>query len=211
MRQYVLSSLGKRIVEHSSRIHPLIAFNTFVYHVARWDPNWIEHSPSVTDTSLSSREWAGLVIHAFSLMSLTKDNLEIGRDFNGGDGVLLKIEYEKDLEIVTGVFVEQTLVTYKAHDNLTMGIAERIKAKSDKGKSYAWNKHLIIWCNINGEFNTDEIEKLVSTGRFSIVNVVGFNGKDRTYTSLIFDKDEGLIHRFRVAEKDLVDDSLDKN
>jgi hypothetical protein len=209
MTEYALTSLGKKIVENVVMIHPLVAFNTYVYHVAKNDSKWVEQSRKVSDTNMSMREWAGLVIHSLALMNLTKqNNLEIGKDFVDGDGVIVKKVSEKELE---GVFVEQTLVTYKAHTDITEGIAERIKAKSDKGKAYAWNKHLIVWCNINGDFEVGTIAALVKTGRFNVVNVIGFNGENRLYKSLLFNKDEGLINEFGVLEVDIIDDKLNRN
>ena len=209
MTEYVLTSAGKKIHEDVVKIHPLVAFNTYVFHIAKYDSNWIEQSRKVTDTNMSMREWAGLVIHSLALMNLTKSlNLEIGKDFVDGDGVIVKVISDKHLE---GVFVEQTLVTYKAHTDITEGIAERIKAKSDKGEAYAFNKHLIVWCNIDGDLDIDKIADIVKAGRFNVVNVIGFNGERRLYKSLLFDNDKGLINQYGVLEADIVDDKLNKN
>lgn len=203
MKEYELKSQGLRLNHQAVMVEPLLAFNNFV-RPGLTKADWAEDSKKQTDTNMSMREWAGLVLHSISLMSLTKDKLLIGKDFIDGDGVLIRVVPSPDGDIYEGVYVEQTLVTHRAHTNLYEGINERIRAKSAHGGSYAENLHLILWLNINGDINTGAMAELVKAGRFNIVNIIGYHEDRRRFLSFIFDKDEGMIHRFQVAESDLL-------
>jgi hypothetical protein len=199
MNDYRWRPQGLTIREEAITVHPLIAFEKFVVP-GLGVPAWVEDSSNVTDTGMSKREWAGLVVHAFSLMSLTGDRLVVGKDFDGGDGVIVR---ENSNGYVDGVHVEQTLVTHKRHTDLEQGIKAELAKKS--AKQYP-NTHLIIWCNIEGNFDPPAIAQIVSGGAFNIVDVVGFNSGPRVYQSLLFDKDvlAKPIHSFHVKESDLL-------
>jgi len=117
------------------------------------------------------------------------------------DGGLVRGESE-------AVYVEQTLATHrdKKYKNLLEAVAGQVQAKSSRGQNYADNRHLIVFCNINGDMQEDELAKIVSQGSFNIVNIFGFNSNDRHYLSLLFDRDksDALIHKTAINETELV-------
>lgn len=180
---------------------PYLAFKLFVLPGLN-DPNWIEDSTKITDTNMSKREWAGLVIHAIALMDLTGDSLRVAKMLDNDDGGLVRGESE-------AVYVEQTLATHrnKRHKTLLETVEARVTSKSSNGQNYAENRHLIIFCNMDGDLQEDELAKIVSKGRFNIVNIFGFNGKDRHYLSLLFDRDkaDAPIHRCAISEAKLIE------
>src|SRR5690606_17944266 len=107
------------------------------------------------------------------------------------------------------VYVEQTLATHrnKKYSTLLETVADRVEDKSSNGENYAANRHLIVFCNMDGDLHETELAKIVSRGRFNIVNIFGFNSNDRHYLSLLFDKDsaDGPIHRCEISEAELIE------
>lgn len=198
---YAWKPKGLPIKVQGVAIDPYLAFKHFVMP-ALGDPNWIEDSSKVTDTGMSKREWIGLIIHAIALMDLTGDDLRVAKMLDNDDGGLVRGESE-------AVYVEQTLATHKnkKHDTLLETVAERVEDKSSKGESYAANMHLIVFCNMDGDLQETELAKIVSEGRFNIVNIFGFNSKDRHYLSLLFDRDkaDAPIHRCAISETKLIE------
>lgn len=183
-------------------LDPILAFKHFVLP-ALGDVNWIEDSDDVTDTTMSKREWIGLIVHALALSDLTGDKLRVAKMLDNDDGGLVRGESE-------AVYVEQTLATYrdnKKHKTLLEAVAARVQDKSSKGQNYADNMHLIVFCNINGDMQEDKLAEIVSQGRFNIVNIFGFNGKDRHYLSFLFDRDKSNvpIHRTAISEAKLIE------
>ena len=152
---------------------------------------------------MNKREWAGLVVHCLSLIHMTGQDMMVGKEYAGGDGMLARKVTEKGKTSYHGVLVEQTLVTHKAHTDLLTGVKERLEAKSSRGKNYAENKHLIIWCNIDGSFEPGSLAKVISIGAFNIVSIIGFDGNTRDYRCLIFDKKikNRSIYSGRISEK----------
>jgi hypothetical protein len=200
-KEYGLKAHKLGIREQVQVGDPIKAFHLYVAP-GLGERSWVEKSQPVTDTGMSMREWAGLVIHGLALSDLTGEPLLVGKDYRGGDGVIAKSSrlpnhYE-------GFYVESTLVTHKKYTDLTEGIEERIKEKSKKGENYAHKTQLIVWCNINGDFEVSAIESAVSNGNFQTVDIVGFNDTGRVYLSLILDKDDGLIHRYIISERYLL-------
>lgn len=151
---------------------------------------------------MSKREWAGLVIHAIAPMDLTGDSLRVAKMLDNDDGGLVRCESE-------AVYVEQTLATHKnkKHKTLLETVALRVESKSSNGQNHAENRHLIVFCNMDGDLQEDELAKIVSKGRFNIVNIFGFNGKDRHYLSLLFNRDkaDAPIHRCAIIEARLIE------
>jgi hypothetical protein len=198
---YTWRPRGLPIRTQGIAIDPYLAFKLFVLP-GLVDPGWIEDSRDVTDTNMSMREWAGLIIHAITLMDKTGDTLRVAKTFDNDDGGLVRGENEV-------VYVEQTLATHRnpKHSTLLEVIEERVEDKSSNGESYAANQHLIVFCNMDGELQEDEIAKIVSKGRFNIVNVFGFDGKDRHYLALLFDKDVSgePIHKCAISEAGLIE------
>ena len=201
MTDYTWRPKGSAIKAQGIAADPYLAFKLFVLP-ALGDPNWIEDSSKVTDTGMSKREWIGLIVHAIALMDLTGDNLRVAKMLDNDDGGLVRGESEV-------VYVEQTLATHKnkKHDTLLETVAERVEDKSSKGESYAANMHLIVFCNMDGDLQEVELAKIVSKGRFNIVNIFGFNSNDRHYLSLIFDRDkaDAPIHRCAISEANLIE------
>ncbi|MDB5179427.1 MAG: hypothetical protein JWN12_59 [Candidatus Saccharibacteria bacterium] len=192
---------GLPIKAQGIALEPILAFKHFV-QPALSDVNWIEDSDDVTDTTMSKREWIGLIVHAIALSDLTGDKLRVAKMLDNDDGGLVRGESE-------AVYVEQTLATYrdnKKHKSLLEAVDARVQSKSSKGQNYADNMHLIVFCNINGDMQEDELAKIVSKGRFNIVNIFGFNSNDRHYLSFLFDKDkpDAPIHRVAISEAELV-------
>ena len=206
MEQYVWKPQGIALHEQAKVGDIYQAFKLYVMPGLN-NSDWIEDSKPVTDTGMRMREWAGLVLHALSLADLTKDTILIGKDFTGGDGVLMKTIGKRNY----GVYVEQTLVTHRAHADLMTGIEERLKAKSDKGEGYSENKHLVIWLNINGDLIPNDLAPIIAKYDFNIVNIIGFNSANRTYSCYLYDRSKikAPIHQFNIVEKDLVDKALE--
>jgi hypothetical protein len=192
---------GIKIHEQAVVIDPMLAFAKFVMPLLG-NVGWIEDSKKLSDTHMSGREWAGLIIHCLSLMKMTGENLRTGKDFVDGDGVLIRGDDGK----LEGVYVEQTLVTHRAHKDLFEGVKERLMGKSFKGENYAANRHLIIWCNIDGTMDMPALAKLISTGMFNIVDIIGFNGATREYFSYVFDKEvtHSPIYIASIKEENLL-------
>lgn len=181
---------------------PIQAFKLYVLPALN-NPNWIENSRDVTDTKLSSREWAGLVMHAIALEDLTGDHMLVAAEDTGGDGAITRMNGG----VGEAVLVEQTLATHLKHNDLLTAVEERVTAKSSQGENYAANKHLVVWCNITGEMDEEKLAKVVSKGRFNIVDIIGFHEKDKAYFCYIFDRDNDKkpIHRCSISERKLVE------
>ncbi len=182
-------------------IDPVLAFKHFVLPGIGQE-NWIEDSSKVTDTNMSMREWVGLVIHALALMDLTGDELQVAKMLDNDDGGLVRGNSE-------AVYVEQTLATHKdkGHKSLEDTVARRVESKSSRGKSYADNRHLIVFCNMDGNLEEDKLAAIVAKGRFNVVNIFGFSGANRHYLSFIFDRDksDGSIHKAAISEANLIE------
>jgi hypothetical protein len=201
MADYTWRPKGLPIKAQGIAVDPYLAFKLFVMPGLN-DLNWIEDSSKVTDTGMSKREWIGLIVHAIALMDKTGDTLRVAKMLDNDDGGLVRGENE-------AVYVEQTLATHKnkKHDTLLETVAERVEDKSSKGESYAANMHLIVFCNMDGDLQETELARIVSEGRFNIVNIFGFNDKGRHYLSLLFDRDnaDGPIHRCAIGEAKLIE------
>lgn len=199
MTDYTWKPNGLVIKTQGVPIEPILAFKHFVMP-GLGDANWIEDSSNVTDTGMSKREWAGLIIHAIALMDLTDDKLLVAKMLDNDDGGLVRRNSE-------AVYVEQTLATHRDKKTKTLeeAVANRISDKSSKGENYAENRHLIVMCNMNGTMQEDKLAKIVSGGRFNIVTIFGI-GNDRRYLVYIFDKDkpDGPIHRTAISELELI-------
>ena len=201
MADYTWRPKGLPIKAQGIAVDPYLAFKLFVMPGLN-DLNWIEDSSKVTDTGMSKREWIGLIVHAIALMDKTGDTLRVAKMLDNDDGGLVRGENE-------AVYVEQTLATHKnkKHDTLLETVAERVEDKSSKGESYAANMHLIVFCNMDGDLQETELARIVSEGRFNIVNIFGFNDKGRHYLSLLFDRNnaDGPIHRCAIGEAKLIE------
>lgn len=205
MNSYELKPLDEKVNIQARSGNPLEAFHKFVAP-GLGNPGWIEDSVYVTDTGMSMREWAGLVVHCLSLMALTGQTFEVAKGDTPGDGLLVRRKGDSS-KGGDCVYVEQTLATHRAYKeevSLSRAIKDRVQAKSSRGANYSENTHLVVWCNLDGDFNNDEISKIVAQGGFNIVDIIGFNGEHRVYKSLVFDKDKGHVHSFGVLEKDLL-------
>jgi hypothetical protein len=201
MTDYTWRPKGLPIKAQGIAVDPYLAFKLFVLPGLN-DPDWIEDSSKVTDTNMSKREWVGLIVHAIVLMDKTGDSLRVAKMLDNDDGGLVRGENE-------AVYVEQTLTTHKnkKHKTLLNTVAERVSDKSSNGDNYAANRHLIVFCNMDGDLQEAELAKIVSNGRFNIVNVFGFNSIDRHYLSLLFDRDNvnEPIHRCAIGEAKLIE------
>jgi len=198
---------------HKIRIRgtPLLwpqALRSFVLPV-RHQPDWIENSRNVTNTGLSAREWFGLILHAIALTDASGENFYVSTENTGGDGAVVNYENGEGM----AVLVEQTLATHKENGEFLEIIKRRVDSKSAKGENYAANRHLIVFCNNNGDLIEKELTKVVNEGRFDIVNIIGFaeNEQGRHFLSFIFDKDfsEGAIHRMAIKEPELWQAAID--
>lgn len=195
---------GQKVIIQAQAIEPVVAFKAFVLPLLG-DVNWIENSRYVSNTGMSAREWAGLVLHAFVLSDATGEDVKVAKTYDtSGDGaVVVSRGYGNE-----AVLVEQTLVTHKAHTNLETGVAERITAKSSRGENYSENNHLVLWLNITGDIDEKKIASLVANGGYNIVSLCGFREDDmgRYYLCYLFDKDktDGSIHKISVKESSLI-------
>lgn len=200
MTDYTWKPDGLAIKAQGISIEPILAFKHFVMPGLS-DANWIEDSSNVTDTGMSKREWAGLIIHALALMDLTGDKLLVAKMLDNDDGGLVRGNSE-------AVYVEQTLATHKDKKSKTLeeAVANRIEGKSSRGENYAANRHLIVMCNINGQLQEDKLAEIVSRGKFNIVTIFGISD-DRHYLAYIFDRDKpkGPIHRAAISESRLIE------
>jgi hypothetical protein len=199
---YTWRPKGVPVKAQGIAIEPILAFKLFVMPGIS-EVNWIEDGDKVTDTGMSKREWIGLIIHAIALMDLTGDKLLVAKMIDNDDGGLVRGNEE-------AVYVEQTLATHidkkNKNKSLLEVVANRVNVKSSYGQNYADNMHLIVFCNMDGDMQEDELMKIVSKGRFNIVNIFGFNGETRHYLSYVFDKDKtnGPIHRCAISEANLI-------
>ncbi len=197
---YTWKPKGLAIKAQGVCIDPILAFKHFVLP-ALGDVNWIEDSSKVTDTGMSKREWIGLIIHSIALSDLTGNELKVAKMLENDDGGLVRGDSE-------AVYVEQTLATHrdKKYKTLLEAVAGQVQVKSLRGQNYADNRHLIVFCNMNGDMQEDELAKIVSKGSFNIVNIFGFNGNDRHYLSLLFDRDkpDAPIHKTTISEAELI-------
>ena len=135
MVDYTWKPKGVPIKAQGIAIDPHLAFKLFVLPGLN-DPNWIEDSDKITDTNMSKREWAGLIVHAIALMDKTGDSLRVAKMLDNDDGGLVRGEIE-------AVYVEQTLATHrnKKHNTLLETVADRVQDKSSNGENYAANRH----------------------------------------------------------------------
>ncbi len=195
---------GQKVTIQAHAIEPIIAFSAFVLPVLR-DANWIENSRYISNTGMSAREWAGLVLHALVLSDATGEDVRVAKTYNApGDGaVVVSRGYGNE-----AVLVEQTLVTHKAHTVLETGVIERITAKSSRGENYSENNHLVLWLNIKGNIDEIKIAHIVSQGGYNVVSVCGFREDDRGryYLCYLFDKDkkDGSVHKISIKETSLI-------
>jgi hypothetical protein len=202
MTQFGFNSQKLLSPEEVIVIEPKKAFEEFVAPRLQ-DENWVEDSKKLTDTNMSSREWAGLVVYSLSLAQLINEDILVGKDSRNGDGVIVQ---PLSNGRYNGLFLEQSLVTHRAHNDLATGLLERIQSKSSKGEQYAGKQDLVLWCNLNGEINTVEIANMVDdkTNLFSIVAVVGFNKSTNSFMCYIFKKTHGLIGNYVYSYQDLM-------
>lgn len=193
---------GQKVLIQASSLEPLLAFKLFVLPVMG-NLGWMENSKPVTDTSMSSREWLGLVLHALTLRDLNGQHFLVAKEFTGGDGALVLAENGLN----SAVLVEQTLATHRAHDDLLTAVRERVAAKSSRGANYSENKHLIVLCNIDGQMDGEGLAGVVAEGDYSIVNVIGFvnDERGRYFLCYLFDKDiaTGTLHISAIDEQAL--------
>ena len=198
---YTWRPKGMAIKAQGISIDPILAFKHFVMP-GLGDVNWIEDSSKVTDTSMSKREWIGLIVHAIALMDLTGNNLQVAKMLENDDGGLVRGSSE-------AVYVEQTLATHrdKRYKTLLGAVEGQVQAKSSRGQNYADNRHLIVFCNMNGDMQEDELAKIVSKGSFNIVTIFGFDGKTRHYLAYVFDRDKpnAPIHKCAISEAKLIE------
>lgn len=208
MTDYTWKPKGLKVNIQAIAIDPILAFKLFVLPVMN-NPGWIENSRDVTDTKLSSREWAGLVLHAISLIDKTGDDMQIAKESTGGDGALVRSHDGKN----EAVLVEQTLATHMESSDLLKTIERRVQAKSGRGSNYSENKHLVVMCNIPGDLVEAELTKVVANGAFNIVNIIGFHEDERGrhFLCFVFDRDNtsGPIHRCAVDEEKLRQVAMD--
>jgi len=198
---YTWRPKGLAIKAQGVSVDPIVAFKHFVLP-GLGDVNWIEDSSKVTDTAMSKREWIGLIIHSIALQDLTGNELQVAKMLENDDGGLVRGNSE-------AVYVEQTLATYrdKKYKTLLEAVEGQIKIKSSRGQNYADNRHLIVFCNMNGDMQEDELAKIVSKGSFNIVTIFGFDGKTRHYLAYVFDKDktDAPIHKCAISEGKLIE------
>ena len=203
MTDYTWRPKSVAIKAQGISIEPILAFKHFVLP-GIFTPDWIEDSSKVTDTKMSKREWIGLIIHALALMDLTGDKLLVAKMLDNDDGGLVRGNKE-------AVYVEQTLATHKdkKHVSLEKAVEGRVSDKSSKGQNYADNRHLIVFCNMDGELKENALAAIVAKGRFNIVTIFGFHGKDRHYLAYIFDreKSDGPIHKVAISEAKLIEEA----
>lgn len=182
-------------------IDPILAFKHFVLPGIGVE-GWVEDSSKVTDTGMSKREWIGLIIHALALMDLTGDQLRIAMMLDNDDGGIVRGNSE-------AVYVEQTLATHrdKRYKSLLEAVEGQVENKSAKGESYAANRHLVVFCNIDGDLEEGKLAAIVAKGRFDVITIFGFAKDSRHYLAFIFDRDksDGPIHRVAISEAKLIE------
>ena len=175
----------------------------------RHKKNWIEDSRDVTNTGLSAREWLGLILHALVLTDKTGEYIQVATDKTGGDGAIVRDENG----VLHAVLVEQTLATHMEKGDLLEVIERRVNKKSSKGENYSLNKHLIVYCNNNGDLNEKELFQIVAKGKYNIVTIIGFqdNHKGRHFLCFLFDKDspDKAIHKCAISESKFWQEAID--
>ncbi len=199
---------GAKITIQGVPYDPFQALKNFVLPI-RHILGWIEDSKDITNTGLSGREWLGLILHALSITDKTGEYVQVATDDTGGDGAIVR----KENGVQHAVLVEQTLATYKEKGKLLEVIERRVSKKSSRGENYALNKHLIVYCNNNGDLNEKELYPIVAKGLFNIVTVIGFqdNAKDRHFLCFVFDKDSPrkAIHKCAISEPEFWQAAID--
>lgn len=199
---------GVKITVQGVPFDPFQALRNFVLPI-RHTPGWIEESKDVTNTGLSAREWLGLILHALSLTDKTGEYVQVATEKTGGDGAVVRNENGTQ----HAVLVESTLATYKEKGELLEIIERRVNRKSNRGENYALNKHLVVYCNNNGDLDEKKLYPIVAKGLFNIVTVIGFqdNEKGRHFLCLVFDKDTPgkTIHRCAIKEPEFWQAAID--
>lgn len=190
---------GVKITVQGVPYDPFQALRNFVLPI-RHTAGWIEDSKDITNTGLSGREWLGLILHALSLTDKTGEYVQVATDDTGGDGAIVRNENG----VKHAVLVEQTLATHREKGELLEVIERRVNHKSSRGENYALNKHLVVYCNNNGDLNEKELYPIVAKGLFNIVTIIGFqdNHKGRHFLCFVFDKDspDEAIHKCAISE-----------
>jgi len=199
---------GVKIKVQGVPYDPYQALRNFVLPI-RHIPGWIENSKDVTNTGLSAREWLGLILHALSLTDKTGEYVQVATEKTGGDGAIVRDENG----VQHAVLVEQTLATYREKGDFLEIIERRVSHKSGKGGNYALNKHLVVYCNNNGDLNEKELYPIVAKGLFNIVTIIGFqdNEKGRHFLCFVFDKDHPseAIHKWAIKEPEFWQMAID--
>lgn len=199
---------GVKIKVQGVPYDPFQALRNFVLPT-RHIPDWIEDSKDVTNTGLSAREWLGLILHALALTDKTGEYVQVATENTGGDGAIVRNENGAQ----NAVLVEQTLATHKEKGKLLEVIERRVNHKSSRGENYALNKHLVVYCNNNGDLNEKELYPIVEKGLFNIVTVIGFqdNEKGRHFLCFVFDKDtpDEAIHKCAIKEPEFWQRAID--
>jgi hypothetical protein len=199
---------GYKIKIQGVPYHWPLALRNFVLPI-KHQKDWIENSKNVTTTGLSAREWFGLIIHAIAMSDMSGDEILVATEDTGGDGAIIRVENGENM----AVLVEQTLATHKENGDLLEVIERRVKAKSSRGENYAENKHLVVFCNNNGDLIEKKLAKIVSEGLFDIVNVIGYqdNEQGKHFLSFIYDKDvsDKAVHRMAIYEDKLWQAAID--
>lgn len=201
---------GMKVTIQARPIHPLYAFKLFVLPFVD-EEDWIENGPIVPNKKgMRVREWAGLVLHALTLHDNTEKAIYVGQPHSMyGDGAVMRVNEGKR----EAVIVEQTLATYKAGQDLNAELERVISKKSNesRGKDYAENNHLIVFSNMNGDFDDKKLMEIVTRSSYNVVNIIGFSSKkvegwankyERHYLCYLFNKDfpERPIHHSAINE-----------
>lgn len=183
---------------------PTIAFKRFV-QPSLGEAEWIEDLNDVEETTMSKREWMGLILHAMALSKITSERLRVAmlHDENSY-GCLVRDDDEV-------VYVAQALASHretKKFTTLLHSINEQLgrSRKFFSRQDYPKDAHLVIFCDLDVTLHEDTLAKAVSQNKFSIVNIIVYDDEEKRFSSFIFSKEkpEGAIYKASVSGAELV-------
>lgn len=172
------------------------------------NPHLLKVGRQYTNIKLRPREVLGAFIICAVARFISGQSWTIARDPMGGDGVVLCMDESRWAE---GAFLEQVYVSRLKEkspatiDEIIGRIEVEIKKKHDKGKSYSEDRHLVIFLDIEGLLDYQQVKKNVDRikdGGFDSYWL--FAPWDKSYSYLVFllkaAKDQPTAYSIEIAE-----------
>lgn len=185
-------------------LNPLTAFKLFV-QPSLSKAEWLEDINDVGETTMSLKEWMGVILHAMVLSYLSGENLRVAM-LNDENGYGCVVRGENEV-----VFIAQALASHQNTKKFSM-LLESITARLQQSKKhfsqqdYPANAHMVIFCDIDIAMQEDVLAQIVSQNKFSIVHLFGYDAENKSFSSFVFskEKDDGVLYKGRVTEAAMV-------